>query len=112
VCCYANLKKIVCYLLGGIGGIPFFQKWQRTWLSLDNAGEMFHYYKSEPTGSGKAPIASGGFFSSYLVMVSVRKDEEMSFSSWPADADPSQCFVVATPQTMYHFVAESEEDRE
>ena len=97
--------------LGGIGGIPFFQKWQRSWLSLDNAGEMFHYYKSEPTESGKAPIANGGFFSSYLVMVSARNDEEMSFSSWPADVDANQCFVVATPKSIYYFVAENEEEK-
>jgi len=78
---------------------------------LDNAGEMFHYYKNEPTESGKAPIASGGFFSSFLVLVSARNDEEMSFSSWPADADPNQCFVVATPKTLYYFVAENEEEK-
>jgi len=97
--------------LGGIGGIPFFQKWQRTWLSLDNAGEMFHYYKSEPTESGKAPIANGGFFSSYLAKVSARNDEEMSFSSWPADADVNQCFMVSTPNNIYYFVAENEEEK-
>ena len=102
--------NIFFYTLAGLAGSPFFQKWHRTWLSLDNDGESIRFYKSQPTESAKLPAIRGSFFTSFLACVKERNDEELSFASWPGDKDTS-CFVMATIENMYYLVAESEEEK-
>lgn len=97
--------------VAGFAGMPFFQKWHRSWLSLDNEGESIRIYKSQPEESAKLPPVRVTFFTAYLVFAKDRNDEEMSFASWPADIDVSRCFVMATPENIYYVVAESDEDK-
>lgn len=102
--------SVFIFHIVGLAGSPFFQKWHRTWLSLDNDGESIRLYKSEPSESGKLPPTRGSFFTTFLVFAKDRNDEEMSFTGWPADTN-ARCFVMATHDNIYYLVAESEEDK-
>jgi len=107
---FNHLSSLVTFHIAGFAGSTLFQKWHRTWLSLDNDGESVRLYKSEPSESGKLPPTRGSFFTAFLVFAKDRNDEEMSFTGWPADSN-SRCFVMATPESIYYLVAESEEDK-
>lgn len=100
---------ILHILLGGYGGIPFFQSWHDEWVSIDKAERMFRVYSHKPTKSSIRPKTS--FFINRLAYAKDRDDETMSFSDWPVDVDEKRCFVVATSGSKYYFIAETEEKK-
>jgi len=102
---------VILDTIGGFGGIPFWQSWHDVWVSLDDMGRMFRVRSSQPTDSCKKPFTKVSFFTNFLVFAKDRDDETIPFSHWPDDVDKKRCFVVATHENTYYFVAKDEEEK-
>ena len=72
-------------------------------------GKMFRVYSKEPTETGTRPITS--LFINSMAFAKDRDDETAPFSEWLADVDEKRCFVVATQESSYYFIAETEEEK-
>jgi len=111
------LTIYTCYIcIGGIGGAT----WHQVWVSLSNSWEMLKLYPTKPPESSKGlhtesskmlSFTSGKFCMNYMLCVEDRSDEDVS-SLWPDDVDVNRCFVIATPENLYYFIAETEEETE
>jgi len=102
-----NFKTIYIYV-GGIGGTPFFRRWQRVWVSLNH---MFRIYSQNPSGKKLPYYKRDGFFIRFLEFAENRSDHTKGFSYWPNNIDDKRCFVITTHGSSYYFYADSEKEK-
>jgi len=71
---------------------------------------MLKIYPDKYPDHNKLLFTNGRFFRNHLISVNTKSDNSV-LSSWSDSVDASSCFVVATPEKSYHFMAETEDEQ-